>query len=60
MRVCWTQSFFPAIILLFSLSLVLSACGNKGPLYLPTENSSLIIDDQVQKEKKQNQEIKEQ
>lgn len=37
MRVCWAQWVFLAIVAFMGLTQMLTACGNKGPLYLPTE-----------------------
>lgn len=47
MNRCWAGYAFFAMILILSLSSMLSACGVKGPLYLPTEEqkSSTQTDD---------------
>lgn len=37
MRVCWAQWFFMAIVTFMGVTQMLTACGNKGPLFLPTE-----------------------
>lgn len=37
MRVCWAQWVFMALVVFMGMTQMLTACGNKGPLYLPTE-----------------------
>ncbi|MCB1755964.1 MAG: lipoprotein [Gammaproteobacteria bacterium] len=39
MRICWAQWVFIAVIAVLGLAQMLSACGNKGPLYLPEETA---------------------
>ncbi|HKK06949.1 MAG TPA: lipoprotein [Gammaproteobacteria bacterium] len=35
MRLCWAQILFIVVIAVLGLGSMLSACGQKGPLYLP-------------------------
>jgi len=41
MRLCWPQIIFILLVLVLGLGSMLSACGKKGPLYIPpTENAT--------------------
>jgi len=35
MRLCWAQIAFIIVVAVLGLASMLSACGQKGPLYLP-------------------------
>lgn len=35
MRLCWAQIVFIMVVAVLGLGSILSACGQKGPLYLP-------------------------
>jgi len=39
MRLCWAQILFIVVIAVLGLGSMLSACGQKGPLYLPDHAS---------------------
>jgi len=41
MRVCWVQWVFLVLVGVLSVGQILTACGNKRPLYLPSEVSEL-------------------
>ncbi len=47
MKICWAQSLF--IVIILGLGNILSACGQKGALYLPDDAPKTDI----QKHKKQ-------
>lgn len=42
MRFCWSQILFIFTVILLGLASMLSACGKKGGLYLPTENTEPV------------------
>ena len=35
MKICWAQTLFIAVVIILGTGQMLSACGQKGPLYLP-------------------------
>ena len=35
MKICWAQTLFIAAVIILGTGQMLSACGQKGPLYLP-------------------------
>lgn len=37
MRFCWPQILFLLLVIVLGTGSMLSACGKKGPLYLPDE-----------------------
>jgi len=37
MRICWPQMVFILLVIAIGISGMLTGCGKKGPLYLPTE-----------------------
>lgn len=37
MKICWAQSLFIVIVIILGIGNILSACGQKGPLYLPDD-----------------------
>jgi predicted small lipoprotein YifL len=37
---CWSRYLFYLVVIILGLSSMLSACGQKGPLVLPDENTS--------------------
>ncbi len=47
MRVCWAQWFFMVVVAFIGVTQMLTACGNKGPLFVPTEEQIA----QMEKEK---------
>ncbi len=49
MKICWAQALFILVIIILGTSSILTACGQKGPLYLPDEQH------QPEKQKKQKQ-----
>ncbi len=40
MRMCWAQWLLLAAVLVLGTGSLLSACGQKGPLYLPDQTHS--------------------
>lgn len=38
MRTCWANWILLAVVLVLGTGSLLSACGQKGPLYLPDES----------------------
>ena len=38
MKICWAQTLFIAIVIILGTGQMLSACGQKGPLYLPDDH----------------------
>jgi predicted small lipoprotein YifL len=40
LKVCWLQWVFIALISVLGLGQMLSGCGNKGDLYLPSEETA--------------------
>ena len=39
MKVCWARFALGAVICVFGTSALLSACGQKGPLFLPKDKN---------------------
>ncbi len=37
MKICWVQTLFIAVVIILGTGQLLSACGQKGPLYLPDD-----------------------
>ncbi len=51
MKICWAQSLFIAIVIILGSGQMLSACGQKGPLYLPDDASKTQTDADKKKER---------
>ena len=51
MKTCWAQWLFLALVATLSIGQMLTACGNKRPLYLPSEAGELSQADKDKKEK---------
>ncbi len=52
MRICWSQWVFVAVVGTLSLGQIVTACGNKRPLYLPDEKEKSSIEKDKKSEKK--------
>jgi len=35
MKICWAQALFIIVVIVLGTSSIITACGQKGPLYLP-------------------------
>jgi predicted small lipoprotein YifL len=46
---CWANYAFVLVVAILSVGSMLSACGVKGPLYLPPENTTSIKTEQTEK-----------
>ncbi len=53
MKICWAQYLLFAIISLFAIATMVTACGQKGALFLPKnqQQSKKTVPDKTQKQK---------
>ncbi len=50
MKICWAQSLFIVIVIILGLGNILSACGQKGALYLPDDAPQTDMQKQKKKQ----------